>query len=43
MKHGEIQRFEKEGLRMKDGTLLSADAVVLATGKCSREPQLLGC
>ncbi|WP_448586770.1 flavin-containing monooxygenase [Thermaurantiacus sp.] len=29
---GEIERFEKTGIRMKDGTLVEADIVIAATG-----------
>lgn len=33
MKQGqEVERFEKDGLRFKDGSFLPADIVVLATG-----------
>lgn len=32
MKHGEIARFESDGLRLKDGSFVPADIVILATG-----------
>ncbi|KAG8874308.1 hypothetical protein FRB98_008538 [Tulasnella sp. 332] len=33
----EIDRFEKKGIRFKDGSVLDADIVVLATGYTSRQ------
>ena len=33
MKHGEITQYETDGLRMKDGSFVPADIIVLATGK----------
>jgi len=33
MKRGEIPQFEADGLRMKDGSFVPADIIVLATGK----------
>jgi hypothetical protein len=32
VQHGEIERFETDGLRMKNDTFVPADIVVLATG-----------
>jgi len=32
IKHGEITQFETDGLRMKDGSFVPADIIVLATG-----------